>query len=93
MSQQNTIGKHQTRVTQLNDLTKITYHQTDVVRFTPQTITLDSGGWHTPTTKLRMNQSSNQYGLGYQVYQRDHTWYINFKNETMQYRDLITLTR
>jgi hypothetical protein len=59
-------------------LTIVTYHQTQVVRFNPTVIVLDTGGWFTATTKARMNQVSNQFRLGYQVYQKDFQWYVNY---------------
>jgi len=51
------------------DDTVIRYHSTDVVRFNADRIILDSGGKQTITTKLRMNQAANQFGLGFQVFQ------------------------
>jgi hypothetical protein len=36
----------------------IRYHATDVVTFTPRSIVLDSGGWHTKTTWERMDYSA-----------------------------------
>lgn len=59
------------------------YHRTDIVTVDPnqagtsKAITLNSGGWRTPTTKLAMNQASNQFGLGFQVYQHNHDWYVD----------------
>jgi hypothetical protein len=44
-------------------------HATDVVTFRPGTITLDSGGWRTVTTKNRIN-----YALP--VYSDKGTWYV-----------------
>lgn len=51
-----------------NGFTIIRYHKTDVVQFNESQIILDNGGWHTATTAARMNQSSNQFNLGYRVY-------------------------
>jgi hypothetical protein len=56
----------------------VTYHSTDVVVFSKEEIVLDTGGWFTVTTKARMNQASNEFGLGYQVYQEKGYWYIWF---------------
>jgi hypothetical protein len=72
----------------------MTYHNTEVVHATPQTITLQTGGWFTATTKTRMNQASNQYDLGYEVFQKARLWYVNFKGETIRFiTDTLTLTR
>jgi len=36
--------------------THVRYHQTDVVSFDDERVTLRTGGWRTATTKVRMNQ-------------------------------------
>lgn len=59
-----------------NGETVVRYHQTAVVRFSKDSITLNSGGWRTNTTKTRMNQAANQFGLGYQVVQDRGNWYV-----------------
>lgn len=58
--------------------TRVRYHQTDVVAFDADTVTLNSGGWHTATTKLRMNQAAEQFNLGYSVYQKKHQWFVRW---------------
>jgi hypothetical protein len=55
----------------------VTYINTKIVHWdSNKTVTLNSGGWRTVTTKRKMVQASNQFGLGYTVFQRDHEWYI-----------------
>lgn len=61
----------------------VIYHATEVVKTTKDMIILNTGGWKTATTKARMNQASNQFGLGYQVYQKNHQWYINYDGQTL----------
>jgi len=56
--------------------TYVRYHSTNVVEFDATSVTLNSGGWQTVTTKRRMNQASNEFNLGYSVYQRAHAWYV-----------------
>lgn len=58
-----------------NGTTIIRYHNTDVVKFDAQAVTLNMGGWDTATTRLRMNQASYQFGLQFRVYRE--------KGETM----------
>ena len=41
------------------------------------TITLNSGGYRTATTKRRMNEVSEEYDLGFKVYQKNVDWYID----------------
>jgi hypothetical protein len=47
-------------------------HGTNVVVIYPDdTVMLNSGGWHTHTTKKRINQYSPV-----QVYQKNYEWYL-----------------
>ena len=74
-------------------MTHVQYHDTIVVSFDQEHIRLDSGGWLTNTTKTRMNQASNQFGLGYTVYQKDYQWFVEFDNKTIPFKDGMVLSR
>ena len=78
MAQTQTIGKTATSVRRDPDGTlRVRYHATEVVRVDPDgTIHLDTGGWKTVTTKARMNQTANQFGLGFQVRQSNYEWFV-----------------
>ena len=53
------------------------YHQTSVAEKAGNKIRLDTGGWQTNTTKVRMNQFANHYcGGAYSVYQKNHDWFV-----------------
>lgn len=78
MAQQWEVGRHKTTVYNDGTHTCVKYHQTDVVKFNEKEIILDTGGWFTATTKKRMNQASNQFGLGYHVSQMNYGWYCTF---------------
>ena len=59
--------------------TIVRYHSTDVVTVYPNgNVKLDTGGWRTATTKVRMNQASAQFGLGFRVYADKGEWYVSF---------------
>jgi hypothetical protein len=77
--------------------TKVRYHNTDVVTFDDKEIVLDTGNWYTVTTKVRMNQASNQYGLGYSVFKKDGFWHVvtqrDGKVHTFGDDDKLTLKR
>lgn len=74
--------------------TIIQYHSTEVVSFNNHLIILNTGGWKTMTTKTRMNQASNQFRLGYYVYQSNFEWYVDYKGETYKFEESeLTLTR
>jgi len=85
------VGQVATRVYNEGGDTLVRYHNTVVVKFNDDRVILDSGGWRTQTTKNRMNQASTQYDLGYHVYQRDYTWYVDFKGDTLEFFDGIKL--
>ena len=74
--------------------TCVRYHQTDVVRFKDESIILNTGGWFTATTKVRMNQASNQFGLGFHVYQKSHEWFVRMEDgRVLRMTDGIDLCR
>lgn len=56
----------------------VRYHYTDVVTIHKDgRVTLDTGGWFTATTKVRMNQASFQFGLNYYVHQEKGKWFVS----------------
>lgn len=62
------------------------YRGTPVVRKAGSVITLNTGGWFSKTTKVRMNQFSNHYCLGaYSVYQRKGQWFVDVSGKTLQF--------
>lgn len=85
MPQQYKIGKTSTSIQTENDLTKIVYHNTPVVSFNDKVIILNTGGWFTNTTKTRMNQTSHMFDLGFSVYQKDYSWFVEFKGATIKF--------
>lgn len=68
-----------------NPDTIVQYHDTDVVRFNTEKIVLNNGNWLTKTTVIRMNQASNEFGLGYHVSVKKGVMYVTFKGETLQF--------
>jgi hypothetical protein len=72
--------KTKTRVFSENGKTKVQYHDTVVIEWDAQTITLNSGGWMTSTTKARINQASDDFNLGIGVRQENFEWFICLKN-------------
>lgn len=77
MAQTQKVGKTATTIsTGADGVTRVTYHSTDVVSFDEHFILLDTGGWRTYTTKIRMNQAANQFGLDFRIYQSKGDWYL-----------------
>ena len=81
------LGTHKTSLfTETNPLsnliqTKVCFHSTLIVVFDSEKITLDNGGWYTPTTKKRMNQASSDFSLGFKVYQKNYEWYCEYQGK------------
>ena len=61
------------------------YHNTPVVRFNSNEVILNDGGWRTNTTKTRMNQTSRNYGLGFNVFQKDYAWFVEYNGTVIPY--------
>ena len=74
------IGTHKTRVTRDGSDITVRYWATDIVTVSGDTVRLNTGGYFTPTTKRRMNEASEHFGLGFQVYQKDFQWYARRPN-------------
>jgi len=54
----------------------IRYHDTDIVTVTGNTVTLDSGGWYTKTTKERINDALQEAGRSCYISQKAGEWYL-----------------
>jgi hypothetical protein len=93
MARQDKIGSHKTSISVVDGFTVITYHWTPVVKIENQSrkVILNSGGFHTNTTKTRMNQASNQFDLGYTVFQKDFEWYVDYKGQILNFTDNMEL--
>ena len=72
----NLIGTHKTSIFKNNNILIVRYWNTDIVKVTSTSIILDNGGYYTATTKRRMNQASLQFGLGFNVFQKDYQWFV-----------------
>ncbi len=66
-----------TRIVCDSESKRVLYHATTIVTITDNSIALNAGGWHTVTTKQRINAILSQYRLPYHILQKDFTWYIN----------------
>lgn len=88
------IGTHKTTVYGDGEMVKVKYHTTDVVSFDNEKIILNTGGWFTNTTKKRMNQASEQFNLGYNVFQKAGEWFVYYKDELVKFEgNTLTLAR
>lgn len=79
MTRQDRVGTVATSVFHADGYQWCVYHSTPVVKWNDKEIILDTGGWRTATTKNRMNQVSQQFGLDYRVYQKDFCWFVSYE--------------
>ena len=94
MTQTQRLGKKATTVHASGRHTVVTLYQTPVVEYTPKRVKLRSGGWKTQTTKVRMNQASNQFGLGYYVFQKKHDWFVKTpRGRTVRFKEGMVIKR
>ena len=88
-----TFPTYRTTVSERDGKTAVTFHRTDVVVWDANTITLNSDGWQTVTTKRRMNQTAEHFGLNFRVWQKNFVWYVDWDGQTLEYRDGMQLER
>ncbi len=60
-----------------NDEIVVTYHNTQIVKFTKDYVILNMGGFNTVTTRRKMNQAAEQFNLPYRVYMIKNKCYVN----------------
>jgi hypothetical protein len=80
------LNGYKTRVlTDEENKTRVFFHDTPVVSFNEETIELNTGGWRTRSTKVRMNQASQEFELGFRVFQKNDGWFVDYQNETQSF--------
>ena len=88
------INGYKTRVLTDEEKTRVFFHDTPVVTFNEKTIELNTGGWRTRSTKVRMNQASQEFGLGFRVFQKARDWFVEYHGDVRPFAsDQITLHR
>lgn len=68
-----------------DEFINIKYHQTNVVSFNCDKIILNTGGYKSLTTKLRMNQVSRLHNLRIYIYQENFDWFVEYLNTTFRF--------
>lgn len=62
----------------------IRLHDTDILKFSGKSIVLNSGGYHTRTTKERINHFLPP---GFYVYQKDYEWFLKTPDAKYDFKD------
>ncbi len=79
MPQLQRIGKYHTKVTRTDQGLTVDLWSTRIVTVNGNKVKLDYGMWDTATTRNRMNQTSNQYHLGFRVRRgMGRRWVVDF---------------
>lgn len=69
-------------------------HGTVIVKVNESSIELNTGGWFTPTTKRRMNQTAEEYGLDFHVTQHCGKWFVRLGDILYRFTgDVLTMPR
>lgn len=87
MSRSDKLSMYKTTISysENKDFMTITYHATPIVRVNDKEIILNFGGYDTVTTRRKMNQASQQFGLGYSVFREKGKTYIAYKHHKTEY--------
>ena len=94
MAQTQEVRGVQTKIIEDGEKTSVVYRGTAVVVFDDKTVTLNSNGWRTATTKTRMMQAANQFDLGFYVSQKNFEWFVDLPNgRRVEYTDNMVFSR
>ncbi len=93
MAQSKRVSGRATHLVQTAELFGVQYHRT-VVAYKradkPDRVVLNSGGWRTATTKLRMNQFANEYcGGAFNVHQIGGEWFVRTQGGLVEFYDFM----
>lgn len=97
MARMDKLSNYRTVVTCTNGRIMVVYVETLIVDVSHDEITLDMGGYDTVTTRRKMQQAANQFGLPYKVYRRDFQTYVRStldgEERELNARGLVTVPR
>lgn len=71
MPRMDKLSSYRTTVSRGEDgVTRVIYHNTAIVSFDGDSVTLNTGGWDTVTTRRKMVQAARQFSLPYTVFRK-----------------------
>ena len=80
--------------TNTNGKGTVAHISTPIVEWDEHCVTLNTGGERSVTTKRKMQQASNQFGLGYRVFAKRGEWFVDYGLGPVAFTDdEITFTR
>ena len=73
----------------------VVLHRTAIAVYDHNTsaLKLNTGGWHSVTTKSRLNAILQELIAGARVYQKAFDWYLSYNNATYDFWDGMILTQ
>ena len=77
--------RYQTTVHADKGKTVVVYYETAVVKFNDEEIILNTGGWWTMSTQVRMNWASKHFDLGYRIQRQGKTWHVTYQDKQHAY--------
>ena len=77
------------------DCSTVVLHRTAIAVYdhNTQALKLNTGGWHSVTTKSRLNAILQELIAGARVYQKAFDWYLSYNNATYDFWDGMILTQ
>jgi hypothetical protein len=87
------ISKNNTVILEKNGIETVILYQTPIVKIGEKTIELNTGGYNTATTRNRMNQVSNEKGLGFYVSSKAGKLTVSFNGKDTEFSSTIKLNR
>ena len=72
----------------------IVLHRTAIATYDHNTeaLKLNTGGWHSNTTKSRLNAILDELIYGAKVFQKNFDWYLSYNNQTVDFWDGMILS-
>ena len=58
-----------------------------------QALKLNTGGWHSVTTKSRLNAILQEVKYGASVFQKNFNWFLSYNNQTHDFNDGMILSQ
>ena len=71
----------------------VVLHRTAIATYchNTQALKLNTGGWHSVTTKSRLNAILQELIAGARVFQKNFDWHLSYNNQTVDFWDNMIL--
>ena len=76
------------------DCSTVVLHRTAIAVYdhNTQSLKLNTGGWHSVTTKSRLNAILSELKCGFRVFQKNFDWYLSTNHQTVDFWDGMILS-